>query len=80
MDSIGIPILGLRCSWWHSRQANDATGFEQSIFSENHDYKRFVCIAVNPYMYVPILRGIDVCGRRKLITHTQTHSQLNNEP
>ena len=40
-DSVGIRILGLRCSWWHSRQANDAVASEQSIFSENQDYKSF---------------------------------------
>ena len=32
---------GLRCSWWHLRQAKDVVAFEQSIFSENQDYKSF---------------------------------------
>ena len=27
-NSIGIRILGLRCSWWHSRQVNDALSYK----------------------------------------------------
>ena len=56
-DLIGIRILGLRCSWWHLRQANDAIGSERSIFSEDQDYKSFLLVSVNPY--VPILQGLD---------------------
>ena len=62
-DSVGIRILGLGCSWWHSRQANDAVVSEQSIFNENQDYK-FFCVAVNTY--VPIFRSLDARGGRKL--------------
>ena len=40
-DFFGICRLGFKCSWWHSRQANDAVASEQSIFSEIHDYKSF---------------------------------------
>ena len=58
--SVGIRILGLRCSWWHLRQANDAVASERSIFSKNQDYKRFFCVVVNPY--VPIFRGLDAHG------------------
>ena len=64
MDFVSISILVLRSSKWHSRQANDAVISERSIFSENHDYKTFVRVAVN--RYVPIFRGLDVCGGRKL--------------
>ena len=73
-DSFGIHLLGLRCSWWHSRQANDAVASERSIFIENHDYKSFFRVAVNPY--VPIFRGLDARGGRKLQTdrHTHTHT------
>ena len=63
-DSFGIRRLGFKCSWWHQRQANDAVASEQSIFSENHNYKSFFHVAVN--MYVPIFRGLDACGGRKL--------------
>ena len=71
MDSVGIRILGLRSSEWHSGQANDAVAFERSIFSENHNYKSFFCVAVNTY--VPIFRGLDARGGRKLRTDTHTH-------
>ena len=50
----------------HSRQANDAVVSERSIFSENHDYKSFST-------YVPIFRGLDARGGRKLRTNTHTH-------
>ena len=63
-DSFGICLLGLRCSWWHLRQANDAIASERSIFSENQDYKSFFRVAVNPY--VPIFRSLDVRGGIKL--------------
>ena len=71
-DSVGARILGLRCSWWHSRQANDAVPSDQSIFSKNQDYKSFLRVAVNPY--VPIFRGLDSHGGRKLQTDTLTHT------
>ena len=38
-DSVGSLILGLRCSWWHPRQANDIVASKRSIFSENHNDK-----------------------------------------
>ena len=41
MDFVGICLLGLRCSWWHSRQANEAIASERNIFSENKDYNSF---------------------------------------
>ena len=66
-DSCGIRRLGFKCSWWHRRQANDVVASEPSIFSENHDYK-FFRVAVNTY--VPIFRGLDARGGRKLQTHT----------
>ena len=73
-DSFGIRRLGFKCSWWHPRQANDAVASEPSIFSENHDYKSFFRVAVNTY--VPIFRGLDARGGRKLRidTHTHTHT------
>ena len=70
-DSVGIRRLGFKCSWWHPGQSNDAIASEPSIFSENHNYKRFFRVAVNTY--VPIFRGLDACGGRKLRTHTHTH-------
>ena len=72
-DSFGIRRLGGKCSWWHSRQSNDAVASEPSIFSENHNYRRFSRIAVNTY--VPIFRGLDARGGRKLRTHTHTHTR-----
>ena len=57
----------------HSRQANDAIASEH--FSENHDYKRFFRVAVNTY--VPIFRGLDARGGRKLRTDTHTHTRDN---
>ena len=71
-DSFGICRLRFKYSWWQSRQANDAVASEQSIFSENHDNKSFLCVAVNTY--VPIFRGLDVCGGRKLRTNTHIHT------
>ena len=70
-DSFGIRRLRFKCSWWHPRQANDAVASEPSIFSENHDYKSFFRVAVNTY--VPIFRGLDARGGRKLRTDTHTH-------
>ena len=69
-DSFGIRRLGFKCSWWHWRQSYDAVASEPSIFSENHNYRSFSRIAVN--MYVPIFRGLDARGGRKLRTHTHT--------
>ena len=73
-DSFGIRRLGFKCSWWHPRQANDAVVAEPSIFSENHDliYKSYFRVAVNTY--VPIFRGLDARGGRKLRTDTHTHT------
>ena len=73
-DSFGIHRLGFKCSWWQPRQANDAVASEPNIFSENHDYKSFSRVAVNTY--VPIFRGLDARGGRKLRTdtHTRTHT------
>ena len=70
-DSFGIRRLGFKCSWWHPRQANDTVASEPSIFSENHDYKSFFHVAVNTY--VPIFRGLDARGGRKLRTDTHTY-------
>ena len=69
VDSVGICILWLRSSYWHSRQTNDAVASERSIFSKNHDYIhvyiiRFFGVVVNTY--VPVFRGLHVCGGRKL--------------
>ena len=75
VDSVGIRILGLRSSKWHSRQANDAVVSEISIFNENHDYKRFFRVAVNTY--VPIFRGLYARDGRKLRTDTHTHTRDN---
>ena len=75
MDSVGIRILGLRSSKWHSRQANDAVVSELSIFSENHDYKSFFRVEVNTY--VPIFRGLNARGGRKLRTDTHTHTHTH---
>ena len=77
-DSFGIRILGLRCSWWHSRQSNDAVASERRIFSENQDYKVFFRVAVNPF--IPIFRSLDACGGRKLRKtdrQTDTHTHIH---
>ena len=58
-------------SWWHLRQVNDAVASERSIFSENHGYKSFFRIAVNPYE--PIFRRLDARGGRKLRTDSKPH-------
>ena len=51
-DFVGIRILGLRYSKWHSRQANNAVASEQSIFSKNPNYthtvRGFNCIRMAP--------------------------------
>ena len=51
--------------------ANDAVVSERSIFSENHGYKSIFRVAVNTYL--PIFRGVDARGGRKLPTDTHTH-------
>ena len=74
-DSFGIRRLGFKCSWWHRRQANDAVASEGSIFSKNHNYKSFFCVAMN--MYIPIFQCLDAHGGRKLRTDTQTHTHTH---
>ena len=49
-DSVGIRRLGFKCSWWHPGQSKDAVASEPSIFSENHNYKRFFRVAVNTHV------------------------------
>ena len=73
-DSFGIRLLAFKCSWWHPRQANDAVASERSIFSKDHNYKSFFCVAVNPL--VPIFCDLHARGGRKLRTdrHTHTHT------
>ena len=48
---------------------NDALASERSTFSENHNYKRFLCIEMNPL--VPIYLCIVA---KKLRTNTHTHT------
>ena len=69
-DSFGIRRLGFKCSWWHPKQENDAVASEPSLFSENHGYKSFFRVVVNTN--VPIFRGLDAHGGRKLGTDTRT--------
>ena len=57
-DSFGIRRLRFKCSWWHPRQSNDAVASELSIFSENHNYKRFSRVAVNTYVPIYIYFGV----------------------
>ena len=59
-DSVGIRCLGFKCSWWHPGRSKNAVASEPSIFSKNHNYKRFFRVAVNTY--VPIFRGLDARG------------------
>ena len=68
--------LGFKCSSWHPRQSNDALASEPSIFSEHHNYKRFFRVAVNTYL--PIFRGLDAHGGRKLRTDTHTYTRDNH--
>ena len=56
----------------YMRQANDAVASEPSIFSENHVIKGFFRVAVKTY--VPIFRGQDARGGRKLRTDTQSYT------
>ena len=54
-DSVGICILVFRCSWYVAfEETNDTVASKQSIFSENQDYKCFLCIAVNMYVYFEV--------------------------
>ena len=76
VDSFGIRRLGFKCSWWHPRQSNDAVASEPSIFSEHHNYKRFFRVTVNTYL--PIFRGLDAHGGRKLRTDTHTYTRDNH--
>ena len=71
-DFFGIRRLGFKCSWWHPRQANDAVAYELSIFSEKHNLKS--CFRVTVNRYVSIFQSLDVCGSRKLRTHTHTRT------
>ena len=57
------------------RQENDAVASERHIFSENHYYKSFSRVAVNTY--VPIFRGLDARGGRKIRTDTHTHTHTH---
>ena len=52
--------------------SKDAVASERSIFTVNHDYKSFFRVAVNTY--VPIFRGLDTRGGRKLRTDTHTYT------
>ena len=58
---------------------NDAVASERSIFSENHNYKSFSHVAVNTC--VPIFRGLDASGGRKLRTdrQTETHTHTRDQ-
>ena len=47
----------------------------EAFFSENHYYKSFSRVAVNTY--VPIFRGLDARGGRKLRTDTHTHTHTH---
>ena len=52
-----------------------AIASERSIFRKNHDYnsynyKRAFRVAVNTYVSLPIFRGLDARGGRKLRTDT----------
>ena len=61
-----------------SRHANYAVASEQSIFSKKITiiiYKRVFRAAVNTY--VPIFRGLDARGGRKLRKHTHTHTHTH---
>ena len=45
-------------------EANDIIASEQSILSENHDYKSFPRVTVN--LYITIFGSLDAHGGRKL--------------
>ena len=63
-DSFGIRHLGFKCSWWHPQQANDAVASEPSIFKAKITIIKVFRVTVNTY--VPIFRGLDARGGRKL--------------
>ena len=63
-DSFGIRRLGFKCSWWFQRQANDAVASEEAFLVKITIIKVFFRVMVN--MYVPIFRGLDARGGRKL--------------
>ena len=83
VDSVGIRILWLRSSQWHSMQANDAVASERSIFSkQNHDYniiiiKDFFRAAVNTYVSLPIFRGLDARGGKN---YEHAHTHMGEQP
>ena len=60
VDSFGIRLLGFKCSWWHPRHADDAVASELSIFSQNHDYKSLISVAVNQLVPIYVL-GLGIC-------------------
>ena len=64
-DSFGIRHLLFKCSWWHQRQANDTVASERSILAKIKIIS-LSCVTVNTY--VPIFRGLDTRGGRKLRT------------
>ena len=74
-DSFGFCCLGFMFSWWRPRQANEGVASLPSIFSENHDYKKKICLVVNKY--VPIFRGLDAHGGSKLRTDTHNHTHIH---
>ena len=43
-DSFGFRRLGVKCSWWHPMQANDAVAFKPSIFNEMNEHKLDVSV------------------------------------
>ena len=48
-----------------------AVASEQSIFIKNHDYNNYI---KEFSVFVPIFRGLDAYGGRKLRTDTHTHA------
>ena len=74
-DSFGIRRLGVKCSWWHPRQANDTVASERSIFSENQIIKVFSCRGEH---IRTIFRGLDAHGGRKLRTEIHTRDNYSN--
>ena len=56
-DTTGIRILGLKSSWWHSRQANDTIASEQSIFkAKTRIIKVFPCRGETVRAYISASR------------------------
>ena len=54
-----------------AKQANDVVASERSIFSKNHDYKSFFCVAV--YLYFGIYMCVVAENYKQTDTHTHTH-------